>query len=105
MKVQRNCTLDVNFDSNWCQEEKGCEKCQRSGCNTENVRHTQCLRCQSDISGECNKISDPNRLIEQCDHLTYSYEKRGCYTTIKGSHFYKDNIFYYEWKKSKNLSF
>lgn len=82
--VERDCTLDKNYESNWCETEKGCEKCFESSCNTQNVRHSQCLRCQSDINGECNKITDLNHFIEQCDHSSYSYEDRGCYASIKG---------------------
>lgn len=83
-RVERDCTLDKNFESNECETEKGCEKCLESGCNTENVRHSQCLRCQSSINGECNKIADLNHFIEQCDHFSYSYENRGCFTSNKG---------------------
>ncbi|XP_055308419.1 uncharacterized protein LOC129572481 [Sitodiplosis mosellana] len=81
--VERGCTLDVNA-TNWCKEEIGCEKCLRKGCNTQNVRHSWCLRCQSDVKGDCAKISNPNEFIEECDHLPYTYSKRGCYTIFRG---------------------
>lgn len=72
-------------NSNWCQASEGCEKCFSKGCNTQNVRFSWCLRCQSDINGNCAKVSDPNEFIEECDHLSYPYDKRGCYTMSIGN--------------------
>lgn len=76
--VARDCKLDVN--SEWCQNDVNCEKCSTNGCNIENVKFSWCLRCKSDLDGECGQISNLNEFIDRCDILPYPYSKRGCFT-------------------------
>lgn len=84
----RNCTLDVNPNTEWCQVENGCEMCSKPGCNNQNVRFHCCLVCQSDVNGNCGVISNAAEHGEQCDSsATYPYSKSGCYTIFKGIYY------------------
>lgn len=78
-KVERGCTLDIDTPLN--EEYK---TCLESGCNGENIRFSRCLSCNSDIKGNCSKVQDPLQYIQSCDHLNYPFDRRGCYTAMKG---------------------
>ncbi|XP_055309662.1 uncharacterized protein LOC129573299 [Sitodiplosis mosellana] len=77
--AKRGCTLD---DPKPSEIDGHFEVCSESECNKENVLHSKCISCESDVESECAKLTYKNSLIKQCEG-TYSYEKRGCYTLKK----------------------
>lgn len=81
-QVERGCTLDIDFDVN--REKKGFKKCSVPGCNVENVRFNWCLRCHGEISGNCSSTKNPYEYFHYCDHSSYPYKKRGCFTKQSG---------------------
>lgn len=84
--IERGCTLDANTTHpEWCKEDTDCETCSGDGCNTRNVQTTSCLQCKSDAKGYCAKVSNTTEFFVKCDHSSYSYDKRGCFTIFKGT--------------------
>lgn len=80
--AQRGCTIDQKiFDST--EDGEDVLLCSESGCNNENVLHSQCVTCTSDLQGECADITNKDGFLQQCEGI-YPYEKRGCYTLVKG---------------------
>lgn len=83
--VERGCTLDVATEKeNWCTTANDCEICNKSGCNTANVRYHWCIVCSSEINGVCSVITDSNNFIEQCNGDPYPHNMIGCFTMNKG---------------------
>lgn len=83
--VERGCTLDQKEHSKWPEDVKVCSE---PGCNFENVVHSHCMQCESDLEGECaHVISNKESFLKQCKG-NYSYEKRGCYTMVKSKLFH-----------------
>lgn len=82
-RVERGCTLDY-ADPNWCQEDQGCEKCSKTGCNVENSQNMWCFRCEDIQGDECTTIPSIFKYIDQCGHKSYPHSKRGCFTMHKG---------------------
>lgn len=89
--VERGCTMDsTGGDPDWCLNADKCNECNQSGCNSENVEHQWCIRCDSRIEGEqCRNLNDIELLMNKCDSTksSYAYDKRGCYTMKQGKEF------------------
>lgn len=82
-EAKRGCTRDVATEEDWCKEEEGCIECSENKCNIQNARFSFCVRCESDINGNCGVISKLDDYIGQCGNSPYSFAKRGCYTDVK----------------------
>ncbi|XP_031624827.1 uncharacterized protein LOC116341726 [Contarinia nasturtii] len=78
--VTRGCTLDSNSEVDWCKDEVGCKKCSEPGCNNENARWSFCIHCSSVMNGDCAIISKLDDYTVKCEHSSYPFSKRGCYT-------------------------
>lgn len=85
MKVERGCTRDVEPETDWCKEEKGCETCSENGCNVNNARYMWCVRCQDNNGNECSKLPNLLEFIDQCDYKTHPYSRRGCFTKFQSN--------------------
>lgn len=75
----RGCTIDI---SDAIDSTENIEICSGFGCNSENILHSQCVSCESDVDGECAKVENKDSFMKKCEG-TYPHEKRGCYTLVK----------------------
>lgn len=83
--MRRGCTFDEDFETEWCREGDGCDLCMGSGCNTQNSRYHSCLRCESDMNGDCAAFQRLDQHTQMCDFgSSYPFSKRGCFTNVKG---------------------
>lgn len=78
--AERGCTLDAK-ENLWTDDVK---LCSEPGCNFENILHSQCVCCESDLQGDCARIAYKENFMKQCDG-TYSFEQRGCYNMGKSN--------------------
>lgn len=99
--IKRGCTLEYFVNENMCKEDAGCRKCPDEGCNNGNLKYQRCVVCNSNETGDCTKLDDPNMLMKQCDGEPYSHDKRGCYTITIGN--WKVSIRQFFYKKKNNL--
>lgn len=93
--VKRGCTLDDITASESCDKNEHCKKCNGNGCNVENVFRDQCIKCESEIGGECSKLTGSTNFSRPCDSL-YPFSERGCYTSlISMKKFFRFELFIY----------
>lgn len=78
--AERGCTLDIK-ENLWVDDVK---LCSEPGCNLENILHSQCVCCESELKGHCARISNKNDFMKQCDG-TYSFKQHGCYNMGKSN--------------------
>lgn len=83
--AERGCTLDIEGNSPFNEDTKHIDLCMEPGCNSENILYSHCIMCKSGLDGDCATITYPIIQTKQCIG-TYSHEKRGCYTMVKGKH-------------------